>query len=73
MSQRRYLESRYVTPKTLIKEGVVELGRIGAVAFVLTNEKLRLFHVDSIPSPGTRDTPMPEDLKVSAIDVEAGR
>jgi hypothetical protein len=72
MTMRSYLKrSTSVTPSQIINEGVVELGRIGSIAFVLTHQKLRLFHADAIPYMDTPYT-RPAGLVVSAIDVGCG-
>lgn len=66
---RSYMQRHSVTPQQLISEGIVELGRIGSVAFVLTRAKLHLFHSDAIPRLDSPNTPVPEDLRISVIDV----
>lgn len=60
---------RYCTPQQLISEGVIELGRIGSLAYVLTNKKLRVMHAESIPTLNTPDRRVTEGVRVTAIDV----
>src|SRR4029077_15753602 len=40
---------RSISPMELRAEGVVELGRVGSALFVLTEERLHVFHVSGIP------------------------
>lgn len=67
---RPYMQSHSVTPRQLLDEGIVEIGRVGSVAYALTKAKLRLFHADSIPRLDTPDTRVPEGLVVVGVDWE---
>lgn len=62
MPMRTYPAPRAVTPGELLREGVVELGRIDSIAYVLTHRKLHLFHAESIPRLDTPHTPVPEEM-----------
>jgi hypothetical protein len=62
MPMRSYPAPRPVTPSALLREGIVELGRVGSVAYALTRCKLHLFHADSIPRLNTPHTPVPEEM-----------
>lgn len=66
---RRYLIPRRVTPRQIVDEGVIELGRIGSLLYVLTNAKLRLFHANEIPRLDSPNRHVPPDMVMSAIDV----
>jgi hypothetical protein len=68
-AQERKLGS--VSASQLLTEGVLEIGRIGSVAYARTGKGLHLFHVDAIPATGRKiESPIPEEMVISAVDVE---
>jgi hypothetical protein len=57
-----------VTPAMLHAEGIVELGRVGSLLYVLTRAKLHLFHALSISEMQSPHVPVPEDLQLVAME-----